>query len=192
MAETSQTPGYVFGAADDQDGASDDDPGPSSIDILIESDGWHEIDGAGYMVQRAHEACLEHIGSIAGRELSVLLSSDEAVAALNARFRGIDKPTNVLSFPASSEITVLGMERAPLGDIVIAYETVIREAREQNKAPSSHLAHLVVHGILHLAGYDHDSDDEAEQMETLERELLAGLGIPDPYPTNFEERLHQG
>jgi probable rRNA maturation factor len=105
----------------------------------------------------------------------ILLTSDEVLADLNQRFRGKDGPTNVLSFPAPAGAG------APLGDIAIAYGVCAREARDQGKRLEHHLMHLVVHGVLHLVGYDHQSESEAETMETLERRVLEGLGAPDPY-----------
>ncbi len=114
-----------------------------------------------------------------GGELSfglvILLTDDAAVRDLNARFRGKDAATNVLSFPASSN------PQRHLGDIALAYGVCAREADEQGKRLAHHLQHLVVHGVLHLLGYDHMSDDEAEAMEGLERLVMAGLGAPDPY-----------
>jgi len=114
-------------------------------------------------------------------ELAVLLCNDETIAGLNARWRGHDKPTNVLSFPASRLRSDLPDEKTPLGDIAIAYETLAREAVEQGKLVSDHLSHLVVHGFLHLLGYDHHRGSEAERMERLERDILARMGIADPY-----------
>jgi probable rRNA maturation factor len=181
----------------DLDGAADEDPGPrpahvqsehGRVDLLIEFQGWREIDGVEPMVHRAYEACAERISGLAGRELSIALSSDEAVAELNGRFRGKPRPTNVLSFPASGGAAAPQAEHLPLGDIIIAYETVTQEARAEGKPTLSHLAHLVVHGILHLVGYDHGTDDAAERMENLERDILASLGIPDPYLTPMEEQ----
>jgi probable rRNA maturation factor len=184
-------------AAGDLDGAVDDDPGPrpahvqsehGHVDLLIEFQDWRELEGVEHMVHRAYEACAERISGIAGHELSIALSSDDAVAELNGRYRGKPKPTNVLSFPASGGPAAPDSEHLPLGDIIIAYETVMQEARAEDKPPLWHLAHLVVHGILHLAGCDHETDDDAEHMENLEREILASLGIPDPYLTPMEEQ----
>jgi probable rRNA maturation factor len=107
--------------------------------------------------------------------VTILLADDEVVADLNQRFRGKAGPTNVLSFPAPAN--PLGH----MGDIALAYGVCAREAAEQGKALSDHLSHLVVHGLLHLAGYDHQTDDEAQVMEDLERLVLAGLNISDPY-----------
>jgi probable rRNA maturation factor len=108
------------------------------------------------------------------RSLTVALADDRRVRALNTRDRGKDKPTNVLSYPSG--------ERAFLGDVLLARQTVWREARAQHKTPADHVTHLVVHGTLHLLGYDHETGAaEAERMEALERRILARLGIADPY-----------
>jgi probable rRNA maturation factor len=107
--------------------------------------------------------------------LTIVLSDDAELTRLNARFRGKPTATNVLAFPAG-----LNAE-GHLGDIVIALETCEREASAQRKALADHLRHLVVHGVLHLMGYDHQTDDQADRMETLETNVLAGLGVSDPY-----------
>jgi probable rRNA maturation factor len=122
-------------------------------------------------------------------ELSLVLTTDAEIRILNRMWRGQDKPTNVLSFPGDMDII---HDDAPvlLGDVVIAFETTKREVDEENLAASltDHLSHLIVHGVLHLLGYDHEIDTEAEEMEQLESELLAGLGIPNPY-ADHERRL---
>lgn len=177
-------------AADDTDGAADDDPGPSPIALAFAHDAWRELGDVETVILRSYDATALKAASIVGRDVSILLTSDGAIAALNAQYRGLDKPTNVLSFPAAplpGGIVLTG-ELPPLGDIAIAYETVIREAADEGKPPLAHLAHLTVHGLLHLAGLDHETDAEAEQMEALEREILAGMGLPDPYSTLPDER----
>jgi probable rRNA maturation factor len=115
-------------------------------------------------------------------EITVRLSGDRDVRRLNRDFRGKDRPTNVLSFPSGDE---LSPRRGPLllGDIVIAYGTVAREAAAQGKPIRDHLLHLVVHGVLHLLGHDHQRPAEAARMERIETDLLAQFGIPDPYVT---------
>jgi probable rRNA maturation factor len=151
-----------------------------TVDVLTESPLWDAEPGAEAVVRRAIAQAAAVEGSAdPAAEVSVLLCDDAVIAALNARWRGRDEPTNVLSFPAPPT----GDPAAPahLGDIAIACETVIREAREQGQPVTQHLAHLAVHGFLHLLGYDHVTDGEAERMERLEREILASLGIPDPY-----------
>jgi probable rRNA maturation factor len=151
-----------------------------TVDVLTESPQWDAQPGVEATVRRAiaQAAAIEGTADPAA-EVSVLLCDDAVIGALNARWRGRDEPTNVLSFPAPPA----GDPAAPahLGDIAIACETVIREAQEQDRSVSQHLAHLAVHGFLHLLGYDHMTEGEAERMEQLEREILASLGIPDPY-----------
>ena len=110
--------------------------------------------------------------------VSVLVDDDARVRALNSQWRGIDKPTNVLSFPFPE--TKAGPDRL-LGDIAISYETAAREAVAEHKTFRHHVAHLSVHGFLHLLGYDHESDDDADEMERLERTILARVDVPDPY-----------
>jgi probable rRNA maturation factor len=129
------------------------------------------------VVTRAIRAANETAGPLEGT-LSMLVEDDAAIRALNRQWRGTDKPTNVLSFPAPAAPS-LGPRH--LGDIAISYETAIREAQAEARPFAHHLAHLVVHGFLHLLGYDHQSDAAAEAMESLERKILARLGIPDPY-----------
>jgi probable rRNA maturation factor len=126
------------------------------------------------LVRRAARAAIVGARKSSERSLTVALADDKRVRALNARDRKKDKPTNVLSYPSG--------ERAFLGDVVLARQTVWREARAQNKTPADHLTHLVVHGTLHLLGYDHETGEaNAERMEALERRVLAKLGIADPY-----------
>jgi probable rRNA maturation factor len=108
-----------------------------------------------------------------------VLSDDAAMRALNARWRGKDAPTNVLSFAASDDLAP-GMPRL-LGDVVLAFETVSREALAEGKPLADHTRHLIVHGVLHLLGHDHERASDAKRMESLERGILAGFGVPDPY-----------
>ncbi|MDB5361511.1 MAG: ybeY [Rhodospirillales bacterium] len=123
--------------------------------------------------------------------IGILLTDDAAIRELNRTWRGKDSPTNVLSFPATE--TAEGALPKPefegvpleLGDIALAYETCERESRTQGKRFADHVAHLVLHGVLHLLGYDHLADDEAQRMEALEIRILAGLGIADPYETEL-------
>jgi probable rRNA maturation factor len=153
-----------------------------AIDILIESEVWLTLPEAEDVVRRAIASAASSI-EIRRRnaEISVLLCDDETIAGLNAYWRGQQKPTNVLSFPAPPLQGAAPDENIPLGDIAIAYETLTREAEENGKTTSDHLSHLVIHGFLHLLGYDHHMDDEAERMERLERDILAGIGVADPY-----------
>jgi probable rRNA maturation factor len=116
-------------------------------------------------------------------ELSIVLADNAMVQGLNRDWRGKDEPTNVLSFAALDDEDAPVVEGAPLllGDVILAYETCADEARDQGKPLADHFGHLVVHGVLHLLGYDHMDDEEAAEMESLETTLLAALGIPDPY-----------
>jgi probable rRNA maturation factor len=113
-------------------------------------------------------------------EIVIVLTDDARMRRLNRKWRGQDRPTNVLSFPVNTRHAGNG-KRCLLGDIVIAYETTTREARAEEKAFDHHMAHLAVHGFLHLMGYDHETDEEALVMERLETSILARLNIPDPY-----------
>ena len=165
--------------------ASDDDSGPSPAGVVILDDVWLDHENAVAIVHEAVEATVAFLPALAEGDIAIALSSDEAVRALNVRFRGLDRPTNVLSFPAVSGSP--GEAETPSGDIAIAYETVACEAADEGKPFYHHLAHLVVHGLLHLAGHDHHTDADAEQMEALERRILAILNIPDPYRSDFDE-----
>ena len=114
-------------------------------------------------------------------ELSVVLSNDAGITVLNARWRHKNQPTNILSFPNMIENSLIAGQVALLGDLVLARETLIREAKSHKKSLQSHLAHLTVHGFLHLLGYDHQEDHAANKMEELEKKILAKAGIDDPY-----------
>ena len=145
------------------------------IEVEVEAGDWTDaVDDVEAVVERAALAVL---GDKAGGVV-ILLTDDETVRDLNDRFRGKDRPTNVLSFPAAD---MPGANPQPLGDIVLAYGVCATEAEEQSKALRNHLTHLVVHGVLHLLGRDHEVDADAEAMEAEERTLLATLGVADPY-----------
>ena len=150
-------------------------------DVAINADGWQSEHSLRMLVDRVLEATLHALEfDDADSELSLVFTDDANIRTINSKWRHIDKATNVLSFPAFS--IQPGQRPGPiLGDIVIARETVQREAQEENKSFDDHLSHLIVHGLLHLTGYDHQNDEEAEQMESLERKILASLGISDPY-----------
>ena len=152
-------------------------------EVLVTAECWQAEPGAEAVINRAVAAAAEMADADTGdAELAVMLTDDSGIRTLNQNWRGIDKATNVLSFPALQPTgdTPDDMPRM-LGDIAIAYETTRREADEEDKPFENHLSHLAVHGFLHLIGYDHDNDGDAEAMETLEREILAEIGIPDPY-----------
>jgi probable rRNA maturation factor len=149
-----------------------------NVDLLVESTRWSGIAEVKALLRRAVGAAAAEL-STGGVELAIVLTDDSAIRLLNRQWRGIDKATNVLSFPAQDAAEC---GRPPLiGDIVLAYETIAREARTQRKPFAHHLAHLAVHGFLHLNGYDHERDDDAEAMEGLERKILRRLRVPDPY-----------
>ena len=148
------------------------------------ADCWRSAPNAEAVIQRAIAAAVERVQtSVGDAELAIMLTDDCGIRTLNSNWRGIDKPTNVLSFPARQPKARQKPATAPrmLGDIAIAYETMRREADEDGKPFDHHLSHLAVHGFLHLIGYDHANDDDAEAMEALETEILAQLGIPDPH-----------
>jgi probable rRNA maturation factor len=172
-------------AVGEVDEISDEEPGPSPAGVVVLHDAWHQLDAAVAAVHAAVKASAAFVPELGESEIAIALSSDDAVRALNAQFRGQDKPTNVLSFPAAPLADAIATDAS--GDIVIAYETLLAEAEAEGKAPLHHLAHLTVHGLLHLAGYDHDDDAEAEEMEALERRILHTLNIPDPYRSDTEE-----
>ncbi|MBB3892665.1 putative rRNA maturation factor [Phenylobacterium haematophilum] len=145
------------------------------IDIEIEDEAWvAAAPQAQHLVEAAAAAALRH-AEFDVDAVTILLTDDESVRDLNDRFRGKDYATNVLSFPAPEN------PEGHLGDIALAFGVCAREATEQGKPLGHHLQHLVAHGVLHLLGYDHETDAEAEHMEGLERVILAGLGVPDPY-----------
>jgi probable rRNA maturation factor len=151
-------------------------PTAAAIDIIVESTMWKKERGAKRAVREAIAAAAGAVPERTG-ELAVVLTDDAAIRALNRTWRGKDEATNVLSFPAQSPPGTPAL----LGDIVIAYETTAREAQAEGKPFRHHLAHLAVHGYLHLAGHDHEADAEAEAMESLEIAVLARLKVPNPY-----------
>lgn len=148
------------------------------IDILIEAEGWESIPEIEAVVERAAKAALQGAVIAPDATLSVLLADNATVQGLNAQFRGKDKPTNVLSFPAAP---MPGQDEQVLGDIALAFETCRAEAHDEGKRLADHVTHLVIHGVLHLLGYDHETDADAEAMESRETALLAGFGIDNPY-----------
>ncbi len=155
-----------------------DAEGPAlDLDIVVNSALWSDEPSSERVVALAVAAAAAAAGIAPPSGLCVMLTDDEEIRRLNGRFRGQDKPTNVLSFAARTPPSGDGH----LGDIAIAFESAAREAREQAKPFDHHLAHLAVHGFLHLLGYDHRFEAEAEGMEGFERDILARLGVPDPY-----------
>jgi len=162
--------------------ADNDDPEPPrrlALDIVLEDGDWSAFGDADALVAACADALARRL-DLADMEAVVALSSDARVQVLNRDYRGKDKPTNVLSFPAGPARVPTGQPRH-IGDIVLAAETLVREADEQGKPPRDHLQHLIIHGLLHLLGYDHETEPQAVEMEALEVEVLATLGIADPY-----------
>ncbi|MBN9074465.1 MAG: rRNA maturation RNase YbeY [Rhizobiales bacterium] len=157
-------------------------PASVSLDVMVEAGAWPDVPALEALAERVVGAALAEMDGYSGKtELSLVFTDDAHIQALNAEWRGKDKPTNVLSFPAFS--AAAGMTGLPpmLGDIVLASETVTREAGLEGKPLDHHLSHLIAHGLLHLLGQDHETEAEAEAMEALERRILARLAIPDPY-----------
>jgi probable rRNA maturation factor len=142
-----------------------------SVTLLVDEPGWRRIRGLNTRLKRAAKLALERAGQ--DGSLTLLLADDARLRALNLTFRAKDKTTNVLSFPAR--------RKDYLGDVAMAYGVTHKEAREQKKPFADHATHLVVHGVLHLLGYDHESARAAKIMEPLEVAILSELGIGDPY-----------
>ncbi len=156
--------------------------GAVHIDITMLDDRWQGVPNLDRLAEDAALTAIAH-GSVdpGSAELSLVFSNDERVRELNADYRGKPMATNVLSFPAD-----LPGEQSPgqdrlLGDVVVAFETISREAEAQGKTFENHLCHLIVHGVLHLLGYDHEIDSSADKMEALEIAALAHMNVPNPY-----------
>ena len=155
------------------------------LEVVVRSALWKRRRTAQSVVKKAVLAAAK-AASTAPAELAIVLSNDSTIQALNRDWRGKNAPTNVLSFPAAPDLSVRsrGKSRQPspyIGDIVIAYQTTVREAVAEGKPFDHHLAHLAIHGFLHLLGYDHENDSDAKKMESLERRILGRLAVPDPY-----------
>lgn len=154
------------------------------IEVTVDAAGWHSaVIGPETICRQAIAAAIEAVRpGTGGLEVSVLLADDAAIHALNRTWRGKDRATNVLSFPAGPPPAGFPPDLAwPLGDLALAFETCAAEAAAEGKPLAQHLAHLAVHGTLHLLGHDHETPTEAAAMEALERRILARLGVPDPY-----------
>ena len=151
------------------------------VEVEIEDSAWSDIDPE--VEQLVQSAIIATLAAEYTGEVTVLLTDDEAVADLNIQFRDKPGPTNVLSFPAAPTA------KPHLGDLALAFGVCAREAEAQGKSLRAHLQHLVAHGALHLVGFDHQTDDEAQVMEAREREILAGLGVPDPYATDDDSSV---
>ncbi|UEM20955.1 rRNA maturation RNase YbeY [Skermanella mucosa] len=173
---------------------------PLDVSVSLEAGDWEELvpdaEGRVEAAARAAFAAAEHpdvLRTAAAAEMSLVLADDDMVRTLNRDYRGKDKPTNVLSFAllddaglddagdADDDLAAHPGMPILIGDVILACETVRREASEQGKPVEDHLTHLVIHGVLHLLGYDHETDPDADRMERLETSILAGMGIADPY-----------
>ncbi len=143
------------------------------IDILIEDDRWSEA--LNDSKSQTEQIILYVLKNNPDTEISIVLTNDKTIQSLNNNYRGKDKATNVLSFPQNDE--------RMLGDVIMAFETIQREATEQKKTFPNHYTHMLIHGTLHLLGFDHETQEEAEEMESLEISLLESLGIKNPYET---------
>ncbi len=170
-----------------------DDTTPVAVTVVRPSDEWGGQTDWEALARRCAVMTLSQecpASSLAGEapwEVTIVLGDDQILRDLNRRFRGQDRPTNVLAFPAGGYETSAQADAAHpemggyLGDVILARETLFREAETAGKSVAAHFAHLVVHGILHLLGHDHHTDREAEIMETAERRILKAMGFPDPY-----------
>jgi probable rRNA maturation factor len=155
------------------------------VELVCDAGEWSSLVDAEGIIQQAADAVAAWPGLIRGdATVSIALSSDAEVAALNAQYRGKEKPTNVLSFPAG-----FGAPAGFLGDIILAEETVSREAKDQATPLIHHVQHLVVHGVLHLLGFDHETSIDAERMEALEIGILNKLGIANPYTGELDTTI---
>ncbi len=153
-----------------------------TVDVLVVSDRWPDAAELQSTVRRAVTEAAAALSTTA-TELAIVLTDDSAIRALNRHWRGVDKATNVLAFPTKNAAG------GHLGDIVLAFETIAREAASERKPLAHHLAHLAVHGFLHLVGYDHERHKRALEMERTERQILRRLAIPDPYRPRTRRRL---
>ena len=155
------------------------------IEVAIEAEDWASLDAPSQLAEAAILAAIgeSRVSLAANAEISILFCDDGFIRDLNRKWRGIDQPANVLSFPAGGDAAFAPL----LGDIVIAFETASREASEAGRPLRDHVAHLLVHGFLHLIGHDHIGAAEAETMEALERAILGRLGIADPFRESLIE-----
>ncbi|MBL6931506.1 MAG: rRNA maturation RNase YbeY [Rhodospirillales bacterium] len=154
------------------------------IDVSIADDGWTSaLDDIQDQCRNAASAAFDIAApaDLENAEVSILLTDDAQLHDLNKKYRGKDKPTNVLSFASMDEGKVFSCGPVLLGDVIIAFGVSLGESQSEGKSLGDHLSHLVIHGMLHLLGHDHEIAEEAEKMENLEIQILAGLGINDPY-----------
>ncbi len=153
----------------------------SQIDIKIDDVRWKRLPEVKAFIRNMLEMSQGEATTPDNFELSIVLTSDAAVQELNRDYRGKDHPTNVLSFPGYEDASLLPGQPLALGDIILAYETLDNEAKAQGKTFRQHLAHLLIHGFLHLLGYTHETDSDAQLMESMETNIMKRAGFPDPY-----------
>ncbi len=160
----------------------------NAIDVMVVGAAWTKaLRTPAAIVRRAATAALAETAGKLSAEVSILLTNDSALRELNRTYRGKNKPTNVLSFPALTPDELPTRGPVSLGDVAVAYGVTAGEARAEGKTVKAHLSHLVVHGVLHLLGYDHEGDRDAATMERMEKKILAGLGIADPYADSYAQ-----
>jgi len=151
-----------------------------TIDLTVEAGDWEKLGNVEALAQRAADAAISVAPDVDGElAVAVLLTDDAAMREINKDWRDQDKPTNVLSFPAAAHPGMPGPRH--IGDVVLAFETTQREAIDEGKTIEAHASHLIVHGVLHCLGYDHETDEQAEEMEALEVSALKGIGYVDLY-----------
>lgn len=171
-------------AAAETDSTADAEPPERlRVTVVVEDGDWSGVENIGARIEQTADALARHRGSRlpAAGHASVVLASDAMVRTLNRTYRGKDAPTNVLSFPFQAPPRPVAEDEGYLGDVVLAAETVAREAAERGIPIAHHVQHLAVHGLLHLMHYDHQTQPEAEAMERIETDVLAALGIANPY-----------
>lgn len=156
----------------------------TELDVIVDDERWEELGDVEALSQAAAQAALDAAAYQKPCIVSILFTTDEALRTMNRTWRNIDKPTNVLSFPASKMAQIEGTP-CMLGDIALSFDTLQREANTDHKTLKDHSLHLIIHGVLHLIGYDHETDAEAKEMEGLEVKALASLGVKNPYEGIF-------
>ncbi|MDG1417240.1 MAG: rRNA maturation RNase YbeY [Maricaulis sp.] len=152
-----------------------------AVDVIVEEESWTQLAGKAVLAERAVAAAAAELPNARAGVIAILLTDDASVASMNEQFRGKTGPTNVLSFPAAANV------ENHLGDIALAWGVVECEAANKSCSVADHLRHLIIHGFLHLQGYDHQADEEAEIMEAIECRALSRLGVANPYTMNTDD-----